>query len=63
MQQSILRLPTVIERTGLARTQIYAGVKAGTFPRQVPIGERTVGWLESEIAQWIDARAAERGAK
>jgi prophage regulatory protein len=25
----------------------------GEFPRSVPIGERTVGWLESEIDNWI----------
>lgn len=63
MQQTIMRLPAVCERTGLARTQLYAAVKAGKFPRQVPIGIRTVGWLESEVDAWIAARAGERDKK
>ena len=30
------------------------------FPRSVPLGSRTVGWLEHEIHEWIAARVAER---
>ncbi|GGG52598.1 hypothetical protein GCM10010964_44670 [Caldovatus sediminis] len=33
---------------------------AGEFPRRVTLGPRAVGWLESEINQWIAKRAAER---
>jgi predicted DNA-binding transcriptional regulator AlpA len=38
-------------------------VKAGRFPRQIQLGARAVGWLESEINDYIGARAAERGTK
>jgi prophage regulatory protein len=27
----------------------------GTFPRPIPLGERAVGWLESEMDSWIEA--------
>lgn len=57
---SILRLPRVIERTGKCRTAIYAGIKNGTFPPPISLGERAVGWLESEINDWIESRKAAR---
>ncbi len=54
-----IRLPEVIARTGLKRSSIYAAVQAGTFPAQIPLGERAVGWDESEISAWIEARIRE----
>ena len=38
--------------TGLRRTQIAELIKAGKFPKPIQIGERTVAWLESEVAAW-----------
>ena len=46
--------------TGLARATIYRYIAAGTFPKAIPLGERSVGWLESEILEWMSARVAER---
>ena len=60
MPKRLLRLPAVIDRTGSNATEIYAGMKAGTFPAAVPIGRRTVGWVEEEIEQWISNRIAAR---
>ncbi len=61
---ALLRLPAVISRTGLSRPRIYAYIAAGTFPRQINLGARAVGWLESEVTAWINDRiAASRGAK
>lgn len=51
--EAILRLPTVKSRTGLSRSSIYAKVRTGEFPKPVAIGMRSVGWMESEIQQWI----------
>jgi prophage regulatory protein len=59
----ILRLSGVREKTGKSTSGIYADMAAGTFPRSVPIGVRTVGWLEHEITEWIAARIAEREAR
>lgn len=56
---SIQRLPVVRNRTGRSRTSIYNGVKSGTFPAPVKLGARAVGWLESDITKWIEARAAD----
>ena len=51
-----LRLPAVIERTGLSRSTIYEMVDRGDFPRPVKIGARAIAWP----AERLDAWAAER---
>ena len=55
----ILRLPEVVARTGLSRSTIYARLEQGRFPRPVALGGRAVGWIESEIDEWIRERIAE----
>jgi prophage regulatory protein len=49
----ILRLGSVLERTGLSRSTLYRKIETGTFPMQVRISERCVGWRESEIEGWL----------
>jgi prophage regulatory protein len=61
-QLRILRLREVRAKTGRSQSSIYADMKAGTFPRAVPIGGHAVGWLETEITEWIRERVAERDA-
>jgi len=51
----ILRLPAVSARTGDRKSSIYTKMKEGTFPKQVKIGPRAVGWIESEIEAHIRA--------
>ena len=55
-EPSFLRRKQVEARTGLARSTIYLYIKAGTFPRPVPLGPRAVGWLESDVSNWIAER-------
>lgn len=52
----ILRLPLVRERTGLSRSGIYLRISEGRFPKPISLGKRAVGWLESEIAEWLNRR-------
>ena len=49
----ILRLPAVLGRTGLSRSTLYRKIKAGTFPAQVAISDRCMGWRETAIDQWL----------
>ena len=60
MEQHILRLPTVKAITGLSRSTIYLRMSEGSFPRQVNLGSRAVGWLASEIDHWIEEKLASR---
>ena len=53
MAESILRLPAVKARTGLSRSTIYLRVSGSDFPKPVSLGGRAVGWVESEIDEWI----------
>ena len=55
---TILRRKQVETRTGLSRTSIYEAVAAGTFPRAVKLGARAVGWVESEINDWLERQIA-----
>ncbi|MCX8965986.1 AlpA family transcriptional regulator [Erwinia psidii] len=49
----LMRLAQVTEKTGLKRSQIYAYMKSGCFPKSIKIGPSSVAWLESEIDEWI----------
>ena len=54
-----LRLPEVLERTGLSRSTIYVRLAAGCFPQPVSLGGRAVGWIEAEVDEWVRERIAE----
>ena len=59
----ILRLPAVKDRTGLSRSTIYLKVKEGRFPMPISLGARAVGWVESEIQQWIEEKIEKSRAR
>ena len=54
MATAILRLPAVKARTGLSRSTIYLRISEGQFPKPVSLGSRAVGWIESEIDEWVN---------
>jgi prophage regulatory protein len=56
---SILRRKQVQARTGLSRSTIYLRIAEGSFPKPVSLGARAVGWLESDIEQWLTSRVEE----
>ena len=59
----LLRLAQVIERVGLKKTTIYALQRARKFPHSVPLTETAVGWVESEVEEWLAAKLVSRDAK
>ena len=56
----IIRLRQVMEMTGLGRSTVYKYVSENWFPKPVPLGGRSVGWLESEVFEWMLSRVAAR---
>jgi prophage regulatory protein len=54
-----LRLPAVVEATGLSRATIYRMVAARRFPPPVRIGLQASGWSEAAVAAWIAERKAD----
>jgi prophage regulatory protein len=63
MSQRILRIEAASEKVGLPKSSIYELMRAGRFPKAVPLSERRTGFVEKEIDEWIAARVAERDAK
>ncbi|MBL6748953.1 MAG: AlpA family phage regulatory protein [Nevskia sp.] len=59
LDETIMRLSAVKKATGLSRTTIYVRSRAGTFPAPISIGGNRIGWRESEIKSWIEARSSE----
>jgi prophage regulatory protein len=63
MNSRVLRLSEVKLRVGLSRSSIYQRVQIKEFPAPIPLGDRAVGWVESEIEEWVNSRIAKRGGK
>ena len=49
----ILRLKSVLERTGLSRSTLYRKMQDSTFPRALRISARCTGWRESDVEAWL----------
>lgn len=49
----IIRLKTVLSRTGMSRSTIYRKIAEGTFPAQLKISVNGAGWKESDINRWV----------
>jgi prophage regulatory protein len=54
----LLRLPQVIDRTGIKKTKLYELQKDGLFPMRIKIIAHAVGWVEEEVDSWIAGRVA-----
>lgn len=52
----ILRRPDVEHIIGLSRSSIYSMMERGTFPKPLVLGRRAVGWLESDVTDWLSNR-------
>ena len=52
----LLRLPQVMEKTGLARSTLYGLMKTTDFPAPIKIGIRAVAWEERDIDHWITTK-------
>ncbi|MCY0915457.1 AlpA family transcriptional regulator [Massilia sp. H27-R4] len=49
----LLRMPSVLQRTGISKSEIYRRIKIGAFPPPIKLGARAVAWRESAIEVWI----------
>jgi prophage regulatory protein len=56
----IVRLKTILARTGLSRSTIYRKIAEGTFPAQIRISLNGAGWREADIDRWIENPAGWR---
>jgi len=56
----ILKIQDVVHKCNLSKATIYKKAKEGTFPKQIKLSERSSGWLESEINDWIASKVSDR---
>jgi prophage regulatory protein len=63
MPNRIIRIKDVMAKTGLSRSHIYALCASGVLPRKISIvpGGSAVGWIESEIDEFLHDRIQARG--
>ncbi|MBK5970906.1 MULTISPECIES: helix-turn-helix transcriptional regulator [Thiorhodovibrio] len=57
-QPTIIRPSGIKAATGYARSTAYEKMKRGEFPQTVKLGARAVGWLKSDVDQWLAERVA-----
>ncbi len=49
----VLKLKSVIEKTTLCHSTIYKLISEGNFPKPIDLTGRAVGWVDSEVDNWI----------
>ena len=52
----IIRKPELTDRIGVSGVTIWRWERAGKFPKRLQLGGHCVGWLESEVVEWIENR-------
>jgi prophage regulatory protein len=61
-----LRLPQVLEISGLSKAMVYKMIRTGRFPAPYKPGGASSRWSEAEISEWVvgvkAARNQESGA-
>lgn len=55
--QKIRRRPQVLERFGISAATLYRWIERDGFPRPIKLGGHSVGWIDSEIEEWVSSRA------
>ena len=54
--ERILKTDDVAELIGLSRTTLWRLQRSGAFPRSVNLSTNRVGWLYSDIMEWMKTR-------
>lgn len=53
---AILRVPRVVQMTGVSRSTLWRLEREGDFPARVRLTGRTIGWREADVRAWIETR-------
>ncbi len=59
-RRRFIKLAQVKDYTSLSTSEIYRRIAAGTFPKQIRLGPKSVVWDESEVLAWCEQMAAQR---
>jgi prophage regulatory protein len=61
IEDRLMRIPEVLEVTGLSRATVYKLVAQGDFPKKVKISTRAVGFRASDIQAFVENCSANGG--
>ena len=51
----LLRMPAVVQRTGLGRSTIYRLMASKQFPLPVRLASRAIGWRRADLDRWSES--------
>ena len=54
----IWRMNEACYQVGLSRSTIYRLIDQNDFPKSIPLGSKSVGFLSSEVIAWKEQRIA-----
>ena len=57
---NILKIPAASKKAGISRSTIYKLEALGDFPKKIKLSPRSIGFLESEVDDWIAQKANQR---
>jgi len=58
--KTIIKLPEVMAITTFSRSTIYRLIEMGEFPIQIKLAERSIGWIEQEVEDYMENKINER---
>jgi len=52
----VLSSSEVVKMTGLSRVTLWRYEREEKFPKRINLSDYRVGWVESEVEEWIEKR-------
>ncbi len=56
MKEKFIRLPEVMDTTGLARSTVWLWIKDGKLPKPIKLSSRVTVWKKSDIDKWVESK-------
>ena len=60
--RNVISTAEVLERTALSRSMLYKLLRQDKFPHPTPMSNRSIGWFEVDIENWLQTKTATRQA-
>ena len=52
----VIRFPELHHKIGLCRSQVWRLERQGDFPKGIPLGKNSKGWIEADVNAWLEER-------
>ena len=53
MNNKLLRMPSVLEMTGMSESTLRRNIKSNRFPKSFKISQKCIAWKLSDVEAWI----------